>query len=296
MSHLDRASPGDVVNLAVDRGTVPMNIAALLTFDPAGRPLAADVADVVGARVARVPRLTRRLVGTPLGCGRPVWVDDGSFSLGAHLSVQPLAAGPDDPSLEAATDLVLRRLPRDRPLWTARVLADDDGLASDLVIVMHHALADGIGWLAVLAALADGAPDGAVRRPPRPLPPPVDLARDAWRERVRGVRDAGTRLRGLRSGLRELGGGLPHLAEPTTLLAAPSARRRVDVLDAPLGPVVSAAHAAGARVNDVVVVAVADALGALLRSRQDPLTTLVVSVPVSARSATNAGELGTGSG
>lgn len=99
MTGSGRASPGDVVNLAVDRGSVPMNIAALLTFAADSRPLVADLGATIGDRADRVPRLTQRLVRTPPGCGRPVWVDDVRFRLDGHLEAAPLPApaGPASP-------------------------------------------------------------------------------------------------------------------------------------------------------------------------------------------------------
>lgn len=63
-------------------------------------------------------------------------------------------------------------------------------------------------------------------------------------------------------------------------------------MDVDLGVVRSAAHDAGATVNDVVVAATAGALLQLLRRRGDPLRELVVSVPVSARDSTTAEALG----
>ncbi|HQR28436.1 MAG TPA: wax ester/triacylglycerol synthase family O-acyltransferase, partial [Nocardioides sp.] len=181
---VDRAAPADVVNLAVDHGSVPMQIAALLTFDPADRPPAAALEAALGARLARVPRLRRRLEATPFGCGRPVWVDDPGFALGRHLDVRTLPTAEEDPGATAAVELLLQRLPRDRPLWRARILTDT-GRAAGVVVVMHHALADGIGGLAVLATLVDGAQgeDPAAGTPPRvPAPTVRELAADAWSE------------------------------------------------------------------------------------------------------------------
>lgn len=215
-----------------------------------------------------------------------------------HLDVTPLPTpadgdGPDDPALRSAVDLLLHRLPPDRPLWRARVLRSGAGLATHLVIVMHHALADGMGGLAVLAALVDGsAPGPAVAAGARPMPAARELARDAWAERVQGLTAAPDHARRLVSGLRELGAGPPRLAGRTGLLAPTSDRRRADVAEVDLDRVVAAARACGVTVNDVVVVAVARALQRLLARRGDPLRELVVSVPVSARGSTTVAELG----
>jgi hypothetical protein len=59
-----------------------------------------------------------------------------------------------------------------------------------------------------------------------------------------------------------------------------------------LAAVLAAAHAAGATLNDVVLVAVGDALDALLRRRGEHVATFVVSVPVSGRRSTDVTQLG----
>ena len=92
------------------------------------------------------------------------------------------------------------RLGLDRPLWRARLLLDADGHVAGIALVAHHVLADGMGGLAVLGALADDTPvrdraDPGTRRrtrgPPAlaaSLPAWGVLARDAWGSRLRGLR------------------------------------------------------------------------------------------------------------
>ena len=70
---IDRARPDDLLELAVDHGSMPWQVGALLVVD---RPLdPAEVRRALAARVRAVPRLRRKLVRTPPLCGRPVWVD-----------------------------------------------------------------------------------------------------------------------------------------------------------------------------------------------------------------------------
>jgi diacylglycerol O-acyltransferase / wax synthase len=156
MTLVDRAGPGDLMTLAADHGPVPVNIAAILLLDRGAELDLAAVTSALRDRIAAVPRLRQRLVRTPLGCGRPVWLDDGSFELSRHIATVSLAApGTRAGLLEVAASAACERLDPRRPLWAARLVTNVDGGRAALVIVMHHVLADGIGGLAVLAALAD---------------------------------------------------------------------------------------------------------------------------------------------
>jgi WS/DGAT/MGAT family acyltransferase len=308
---IDRAGADDVLQLAVDRGRVPMAIGALLVLDPLARPAADAVRAVLLEHAARVPRLGQRLVRTPPGAGRPVWLDTGGSGLAAL--VDAVTGGPDagqQALLGATGELVTTRLARDRPLWRARLLLDAAGRVAGIALVAHHVLADGMGGLAVLTALADDeAADGRppARATPRPAPPAArprwsTLARDAWRSRLLGLRGlAGGRsrtgsARRLRGGARELGLRRPRLADRCSLLGGTGDRRRLEVATADLAAVKEAARASGASVNDVVVTAVTGALVELLARRGETVGELVVSVPVSRRLQGEAGVLGNSTG
>ncbi|HKX68577.1 MAG TPA: wax ester/triacylglycerol synthase domain-containing protein, partial [Intrasporangium sp.] len=84
--YLERTSPNDLTTLATDHGPVPMNIAAALVIDGGSDLGLPTVRGLLEARVPRVPRLRQRIHDTPLGHGRPVWVDDASFDLDRHLA------------------------------------------------------------------------------------------------------------------------------------------------------------------------------------------------------------------
>lgn len=285
--------------LASDRGSVPMNIGAVLEFDEQTVPALAAFRDLLGARVAGVARMRQKLWRVPPGCGRPVWVDDPSFRLDNHLSEQAWPApGARRQLLDVASDLVCRRLDPDRPLWRARLVTDQDRRRGALVLVMHHVLADGLGGLAALAALADGGP--VVIDPDYPRPPPGwrDLVIDAARQRIAAMAATPRTVRCALAGMRELGISRerPHLVEQTSLLAPTTERRRLETVEFPLADVVAVAHRFGGTVNDVVLAAVSGALLDAMWVRGEHPSRLVVSVPVSGRGSAAAGRLGNNTG
>jgi diacylglycerol O-acyltransferase len=299
-SVFDRLSPGDLTVLLTDRGNVPMNTGAILMFDDARGPAAPDLRALLADRAATVPRLRRRVHRLPLGGGGPIWVDDADFTIDRHLLVREvsISAGPQ-PLLDLAAELVCERLPWERPPWRACLVVDPaSGVVRALVLVVHHVMTDGLGGLAVLAALAD---PGLTRRRddfPRRRPGYGALARDAARQRWRRAATFPLRLRVGIAGLAELGVGRGprHRAGTTSLTGRTSGQRRLRTVDAPLADLVAVAHTADGTVNDVVLTAVTDALTSMLARRGENPERLVVSVPVSGRAGTDSDHLGNHTG
>jgi diacylglycerol O-acyltransferase / wax synthase len=290
---IDRASPNDLTTLATDRGPVPMNIGAALILDPADDIDFAAVRAVLARRVPAIRRLRQRLMRAPVGCGRPYWVDDPGFDLGRHLAeVRLVAPGETDQLLHQLSLLVCRRLDRNEPLWAARWVTGLEHGGGALILVMHHAMADGLGGLAVLAALSDEFPLAAAPAT-QPAPRRLALAVDAGRTRAAACRHAVGSLRNGLTGLRELRtGGRPKRAERTSLNQPTGPRRRLTTVTVPLAPVVEAGHRRGATVNDVVLTAVSGALRVVLARRGEHPGEVVISVPISARREAALGELG----
>ncbi|MBC7442855.1 MAG: DUF1298 domain-containing protein [Ramlibacter sp.] len=296
---IDRVSTDDLMSLATEHGSTPMQVGAVLMLDARHGFDPEQAARLLTRRIQNVPRLRQRLVTVPFGCGRPVWVHDPAFDLAHHLSSVPCPApGGEQAVLDLAATLIATPLPRNRPLWSAILVTgtagpeaagpdtpdtSDTSDTSDtpehqaaLIIVFHHVLADGIGGLAVLASLVDGAPGEPAPAPeyapnedfPRPMPSARRLVTDAARHRL----------------------------QPTSLNRPTGARRRFLSIRLELGRVHRAARAHGATVNDVVLTAIGGALHRLLGQRGERVDRFVLSVPFSERRQTNAGELGNRSG
>jgi WS/DGAT/MGAT family acyltransferase len=181
-----------------------------------------------------------------------------------------------------------------RPLWEAWLLPGLPAHQVGLFLRAHHALADGVAGMAAFGALLDLAADAPtpVAPPwsPAPIPTAGQLFRDNLWRRLRGLG------RGLSSLAHPIGTGRrtrrswltwrEYFAEraPTTSLNRPiGADRRLAIVRSRLEVAKQVAHAHHAKVNDVVLAAVAGGLRQLLASRGEPVEglTLRAAVPIS---------------
>jgi WS/DGAT/MGAT family acyltransferase len=289
---IQRATAEDLVLLATDVGPAPMQVGAVLRL---GGVLDASVAEEeIGRRIVAIPRLRQRLEAVPIGCGRPIWLDAPTFELRDHLQFVDLGgSGVEADVLAVAAEVVEKPLPASKPLWRMVVVSGLRDGCSALVVAFHHLLSDGIGGLAMLAALVDGADPPEDPAWPRPAPSRARLARDALRRRLDAVRSSGTAWRRLRAAAEQLRPSGRSTGAPRCSLNAPTgATREVALARVPLEEARDAAHAAGVTINDLVLTAVTATLGALLSRRGERVESLVVSVPVSGRDPTGGAELG----
>ena len=142
----------------------------------------------VEQRLPQIPRYRQKVREVTLGLARPVWVDDRDFDIRHHVTaVRCPAPGDETALLGVAAGTITRRLPATQPLWSAILVTSlaDGGAA--LIVMLHHVLADGIGGLAVLARLVDGAPTAPSSDFPRPSPGRRALVRDAFGTRLRAL-------------------------------------------------------------------------------------------------------------
>ena len=305
---MDRLSPSDATELATDVGPAPRHVGAVLMLthdDPEA------LAELVARRLATVARFRQRLVRPAPGLGRPYWAPTAATAADPErpqVEVHRVAMADDEALLAVAAEEMGKRLATDRPPWRAVVLAHE-GRAVGLVLVMHHVLADGIGGLAVLVSLADGAPSTIPGPAPsvstsvttgEPVAGPAahadtspttwDLLADIWAERRGALRRLPATLRTLKAGRAELGGG-PR-APRCSLNAPTGALRGMQLAEVDLEAARAAAHAGAATINDLLLVAVVAALGQALGRRGEHPDALVVSVPISARRTTTGADLG----
>ena len=84
---IERVSVDDLMSLATDQGTTPMQVGVILMMDTSAGLDTARFIDAINRRLPAIPRLRQCLVDAPFGCGRPIWVDDADFKIASHVSV-----------------------------------------------------------------------------------------------------------------------------------------------------------------------------------------------------------------
>ncbi|MCJ1676893.1 WS/DGAT domain-containing protein [Streptomyces sp. APSN-46.1] len=245
-------------------------------FDPAHHVFLADAAAVgsrASGRDASAPDASEQDASAPGAVDADASEPDvaDGYAAGAE-ALDPRAADPQ----VAAGPLMARPLDRSRPPWEAHVLAGPGRDSFAVLFKFHHALADGLGALALAAGLFDEAlfaAPPAVRGPARPAPDPRD---PGPLRRLPGI--LASRLQDVGQAL-EIGAavaraGLP-LGVPHALTADGTGvgvgTRTVAGLALDLDEVNLIRKAAGGTVNDVLIALVAGALRRWLADRGDPV-------------------------
>jgi diacylglycerol O-acyltransferase len=308
----DRLTGLDSSFLHLERGAAHMHVGSVLVFEGSAPPYE-ELLEQIERRLHLVPRYRQRLAFVPFQQGRPVWVDDPHFNSRYHLRNTALPRpGTDDQLRRLAGRLFSQRLDRDKPLWELWLVNRLAGDRFALIAKTHHALVDGISGVDITTVLFDADPDPpAAPEPepwiPRPLPSGAQLLADALLERATVPREVVRGVRALWRGPRQIldravedvaaigslaraGGGAPH----TPLNVPIGPHRRFTWVDAELRQFKAIKDALGGTVNDVVLTAVALAVGCFLRRRGHDLEghQLKAMVPVSVRADAERGALG----
>jgi diacylglycerol O-acyltransferase len=315
MANPDRLTGLDASFLHLEAdGLAHMHVAGIYVFDgPA--PAYDDLVAHLVSRLDLVPRYRQRLAEVPLGQGRPVWVDDPHVSPRYHVRHTALPAPGGDQQLKRLVGrLMSQQLDRDKPLWEMWLV---EGLSDGRFAVVgktHHALVDGISGVDITNVLFDVAPQAAPSARSlepwvaRPTPTGTQLLTEALRERAtipgeiaRGLRATLRAPRRVLGGARDTLQGVGALAwagvggtPESPLNARIGPHRRYEWVDADLDRFKAIKNALGGTVNDVVLSAVALALGRWLRRHGHATegVRLRAMVPVSVRADTERGALG----
>src|SRR5689334_22955750 len=105
-------SAHDAGYLSRETATQPLHYVVQLELD--GHVDVEAVRECLAGRLDSLP-FTHRRTRYPLLAGRPVWVDDASFSVERQITAWPDELR-DESDVDAAfSELTVRRLPRDRP-------------------------------------------------------------------------------------------------------------------------------------------------------------------------------------
>ncbi len=310
--HLDRLSSIDAGFLHQEDGGAHMHIGGLGIFEgpvPSGDQFRAHIA----SRLPLVPRYRQKLVEMPLGTGRPLWAEDPTFSIGYHVRHTALPSPGSEAQLMALVSRITsQRLDRTKPLWEMWLVEGLEDGRWAVITKTHHAMIDGVGGIDLMTALLDLSrePRQVDGEPWEPQATPGTLgllahgAEGAARNLVRlSTRGLGLALRPRRAvkevlstaaALAAAASPLVSGAPATPLNRRPGPHRRVEVVRTPLADYKTVKQAFGATVNDVVLTAVAGALGRFLEGRGVDTAGLELRacVPVSVRTADKAGHAG----
>jgi diacylglycerol O-acyltransferase / wax synthase len=310
----DRLTGLDSSFLHLERDSAHMHVAGCMVFD--GQPPEyGELVEEILSRLHLVPRYRQKLAFVPFGQGRPVWVDDPHFNVAFHVRHTALPRPGGEPQLKRLSGRVFSQaLDRSRPLWELWLV---EGLAEDRFAVLsktHHALVDGISGVDIATVLFDASRDPLPVAPPeqrwipRPLPNRVQLLADALLERATVPAEIVRGMRATLRGPRQVVGRVAQAAGGVTAMAraglnvAPSSpfnvkigpHRRFEWVRGDLNEFKAVKNALGGTVNDVVLAAVAGALGRYLRLHGEPTEDVVLKamVPVSVRADVQRGALG----
>jgi WS/DGAT/MGAT family acyltransferase len=270
----------------------------------------------IEVRLLSLDRFKMRIVEPRLPVGTPHWEVDPNFDLDAHVHRVALPEPGDMAELQRfISDLASTPLDFSKPLWQVHLVENVAG-GSAMVMRLHHCIGDGTAMNAVLFRLMDAqrdAPIGEVQEPVSEEHPPRDFLSTVFRP----VRSIGNAIRYLAHEGTEslkhperiiegagaateaatiLGRVLLMTPDPETPLKGPlGVQKRVAWSNnIPLVDVKTVSKAFGAKVNDVMLCAVAGALRDHLIGRGLDVNDLEVRsvIPVDLRPPDRGIELG----
>jgi WS/DGAT/MGAT family acyltransferase len=287
---LDRVSASDIFLLLWDDYGWSSDIGGLAILDgtnlhdPDGRLRIDVVRAHLEARLHVVPRFRQLLRRPPHGLGWPLWVDAPTFDVADHIRVHEVGPpGEEAQLLQACQDVARQPLEPQRPLWELWLLPGlSDGRVGAL-LRLHHVLADGQAALAAFGALLDPTSDPPVRVTspwtPMAIPTAGELLRDNVRRRSQELARGCSALGHPRRTVGRVRQALPAWREvlteppaPRTSLNRPvGTERLLAVVRSRLDTTKRVAEVHHAKVNDVLLAAVAGGLRELLESRGEEL-------------------------
>ena len=256
------------------------------------RPPSQDRMDATAERMVELlPRLRQRVVE---GGARPSWVEADNFEIADHYRYADLGGHADrDDVLACAQEWVREPFDRSRPLWQLGIfsgLADGRGA---LVLKLHHAIADGVGLMLMLAALADLEPDPRHRlaladvvQVPAPVVTRRRHAANLFRHPIRSVRA------GVRSAVSIVRLVMPNRKPMSPLMTRRSAELSLDTKAVPFATLRNAGKQAGGSLNDAFISLVLDTLDRYHERSGVECDQIRIHMPINIRDAATADKAG----
>lgn len=283
--------------LSLETATQPLQVFSVVELDPSTVPGGYSFEkfrDALSVRLRAVPEFREKASDPFPNLDFPVWEEDVDFDIDRHVHRIGVPAPGGRPELQQLCGyLAGLRLDHHRPLWEMWVIEGLAGGRVAVLLLVHHAAADGVTFADFLDRLCSAEPDPA---PPALIPAAPAVGR--WRIALDGL------TRFIRRPLRMaalLPAGVRALVEtarrsragrtmaapfsgPRTVLNDPlTAERRVAFARLDLADVKKVARHFGVKVNDVMMALVGGQARRFLLDRGElPATSLTALVPVSA--------------
>jgi WS/DGAT/MGAT family acyltransferase len=309
----DRLTGLDSSFLHLERDGTQMHVASTTLFEGPAPPYV-DFRDHIESRLHLVPRFRQKVRFVPFGQGRPVWVDDPHLNMTYHVRHTSLPEPGSEQQLRVlAARIFSQQLDRSKPLWELWLVEGLKGGRFAIVGKTHHAMVDGVSGVDITSVLFDVEKDPAESPVelenwvPRPEPNGAQLLAEALVERAIYPREIARGLRRMMRGPRRAirratEAALAAGTFASTGIGAPKSpfnfevgtHRRFSWVRASLADLKHVKNELGGTVNDVILAAVAGALGRHMRSRGQSTEGLELRamVSVSVRTAEEHGSLG----
>lgn len=278
-----RLRPDDHFMILSETDASPMHVGALIILDvplDAQEGLAAVLRRQLADRLPATPLLVR-LHEAPDGYDSDVWADIARADLETLVAVEPHDGAWSEAELyEVVASLNMRRLDLSGPPFAAHVFEQLAAGGSAIYLKVHHSVADGIGFQAILGLLSDAAPPATARFADARLPEP-----EKWCQRAEARFATEADLRAAQAARRkEALAALEAFKDdreptPELKMSGPTSdRRRYTTASLPLARVKAAGAKLDATVNDIFLTLASAALRNYLIEIDDlPATPLVVN-------------------
>ncbi|HTY29045.1 MAG TPA: wax ester/triacylglycerol synthase family O-acyltransferase, partial [Mycobacterium sp.] len=283
--------------LSLETATQPLQVFCVIELDTTSIPGGYSFdrfRDAMATRLRVIPEFREKLSDPLLNLDFPVWVPDSDFDIDNHVHRIGLPAPGGRAELEQLCGyLAGLRIDHSRPLWQMWVIEGLDSGGVAVMLMLHHATADGVTFSDILSRLCSDEPDRAT---PALIPPalPVGTLRIAIDGLVRFAsrplhvaKLIPATFRALIETARRAAAGrtmaAPFTAPATVLNGRLTAERRISFARLDLADVKKVAKHFGVKVNDVAMALVSGQIRQYFIDRGElPKSSLVALVPVSA--------------
>ena len=283
----ERLRTDDMAFLVTESASTPMHNATLEIFEPRAEFDYDRLVELIGDRIAFVPRYRQRIRSVPGRLANPEWVDDNEFDLTYHVRRSALPRpGSMDQLRDLTARIMSRRLDRNRPLWEMYFIEGVEDGRFAILSKSHQILVDGVATIDLGQVLLDVDPvppeSVHVEWQPDHSPSAPALVARAVKDSVRDPRQALATLSGNAGSLLRTAGAVGgravdvagalsnrRSAPETPINTMLSEQRRFATVKTRLEDYRAVRRFHGGTVNDVILATITGAMRSWLMTRAE---------------------------